>query len=82
MRAHPPKLFLDTATGAVRAYQHYPITLIPAAHQLVTHHYHPVAVVDGVTVYERDASTRRPAGPSPAPASSRSSSRGRKSGAP
>ncbi len=76
MRAHPPKLFLDTATGAVRAYGHYPITLIPAVHRLVEDDYHPVAVIDGVTVYERDAPTRRPAGPSPAPASSRSSYRG------
>ena len=62
MTAHPPKLFLDTSTGAVRAYQHYPTTLIPAVHTLIVDHYRPVAVVDGVTIYERDPAAR-PSGP-------------------
>jgi hypothetical protein len=52
VRAHPPKLFLDTSTGAVRKYQHYPLTLIPSVRAFVDQHYRPVAVVRGVTVYE------------------------------
>ncbi len=54
LRAHPPKLFLDTSTGGVRKYQHYPTTLLPAVHAFVQKHYHPIASVDRVTVYERD----------------------------
>jgi len=62
MEEHPPKLFLDTSTGAVRRYQYYPITLIPAVHRLVVAHYHRVARIDGVTIYERDP---HPAAPGP-----------------
>jgi hypothetical protein len=55
LRAHPPKLFLDTSTGAVRKYQHYPTTLLPAVHTFLEQHYHPIALVDRVTVYQRNA---------------------------
>jgi hypothetical protein len=54
LRAHPPKLFLDTSTGGVRKYQHYPLRLLPPLDRFVAQHYRPVAVVDGVTIYERD----------------------------
>ena len=53
MDADLPKLFLDTSTGRVRQYQHYPITLVPAVRALVNEYYRPVVVVDGVTFYER-----------------------------
>jgi hypothetical protein len=53
LRAHPPKLFLDTSTGGVRKYQHYPLRLLPALDRFVTQHYRRVAVVDGVTIDER-----------------------------
>ncbi len=55
LRAHPPKLFLDTSTGAVRKYQHYPTTLVPAVHTFLEQHYHPIGTVDRVTIYERNA---------------------------
>ena len=52
LQAHPPKLFLDTSTGAVRKYQHYPTTLLPAVHTFLEQHYHPIGSVDRVTVYQ------------------------------
>jgi hypothetical protein len=73
LRAHPPKLFLDTATGAVRRYQYYPITSIPAVHRLVVDDFRRVAVIDGVTIYERRSAPRGAAGVRAGPNASPSS---------
>jgi len=53
VRAHPPKLFLDTTPGGVRGYQSYPFTEIPAIAAFVEQHYRPIDTVGGVTIYER-----------------------------
>jgi len=52
LRAHPPRLFLDTATGHVRKYGHYPLSLVPPVQRFVAQHYRPIGVVRGVTIYE------------------------------
>jgi len=68
LRAHPPRLFLDTATGHVRKYGHYPLSLVPPVERFVVRHYRPIAVVRGVTIYElvpahaRGPATTPPAG--------------------
>ena len=52
LRAHPPKLFLDTSTAKLRTYDHYPLDRIPSVAAFVRKHYRRVATVRGVTVYE------------------------------
>ena len=59
LRARPPKLFLDTSTGRVRKYRHYPLTLVPTVRAFVQRHYRSIAVVRGVTVYELTSSKSR-----------------------
>lgn len=54
LRAHPPVLFLDTSPGAVRKYQHYPLSLLPALARFVHDRYHRIATVDGVAIYQRN----------------------------
>jgi hypothetical protein len=63
LRAHPPKLFLDTTPGGVRGYQDYPFTLIPAVAAFVEQHYRPIDTVDGVVIYERGRPGPSGAGP-------------------
>jgi len=64
LNAHPPKLFLDTATGRVRKYGHYPLSLIPPVQRFVAQHYRAIEVVRGVTIYQL---VRTPARPRAAP---------------
>jgi hypothetical protein len=52
LEARPPKLFLDTSTGRLREYDHYPLTLVPSVHAFVARRYRPIGVVQGVAVYE------------------------------
>jgi hypothetical protein len=52
LRAHPPKLFLDTSTAHLRQYKAYPLSLVPKAQTFVRRHYRRVGTVRGVTVYE------------------------------
>jgi hypothetical protein len=51
MRANPPRLFIDTSTGNVRDYQHYPLASVPAVAAFVHKYYRPIGTVDGVTIY-------------------------------
>jgi hypothetical protein len=54
LRAHPPRLFIDTAAGHVRKYGHYPLSLVPPVERFVQQHYRRIAVVSrGVIIYER-----------------------------
>ena len=50
---HPPALVLDTSTTKRLGYEHYPTSLIPEVDQFIHDGYHRVAVVDGVTVWQR-----------------------------
>jgi hypothetical protein len=47
----PPRLFLDTSTGDVRDYSHYPLRLVPAVAAYVHRNYRVVEKVQGVTIY-------------------------------
>jgi 4-amino-4-deoxy-L-arabinose transferase-like glycosyltransferase len=47
----PPRLFLDTSTGDVRDYEHYPLRLVPAVAAFVHQNYRPLGKVEGVTIY-------------------------------
>ena len=50
---HPPALILDTSTSTRLGYEHYPTSLIPAVDRFIHDGYRRVAVVDGVTVWQR-----------------------------
>jgi hypothetical protein len=50
---HPPALILDTSTSTRLGYEHYPTSLIPEVDRFIHDGYHLVAVVDGVTVWQR-----------------------------
>jgi hypothetical protein len=49
----PPKLILDTSTAANLGYSKYPTTLLPELDRFIHDGYQQVAVVDGVTVWQR-----------------------------
>jgi hypothetical protein len=53
LRAHPPKLFLDTSTARFRGYSNYPLHVVPTVEAYVDAHYRRVAKIRGVTIYER-----------------------------
>jgi len=53
LRAHPPKLFLDTSTAHLRGYGHYPLSVVPAVKAFVEAHYRRVGTLDRVTIYEQ-----------------------------
>jgi hypothetical protein len=54
VRRHPPVLFIDTSTGDIRGYGRYPVKDVPQVRAWVLANFHPVARVDGVTIYRRD----------------------------
>ena len=58
LAAAPPKLILDTSTAPDLGYSKYPISLVPELDRFVHDGYEPVAVVDGVTVWQRTGVTR------------------------
>lgn len=47
----PP--FLDTSTSAELGYSQYPTSLVPELQAFITDGYRQIAVVDGVTVWQR-----------------------------
>jgi hypothetical protein len=50
---HPPVLILDTSTSTRLGYENYPPSLIPEVDRFIHDGYHRVAIVDGVTVWQR-----------------------------
>ncbi|MDQ1430851.1 MAG: hypothetical protein QOF40_1453 [Actinomycetota bacterium] len=59
LRAHPPKLFLDTSTANFRGYGNYPLRRIPSVKAFVDANYRRVATRRGVTIYARTTSPPR-----------------------
>jgi hypothetical protein len=59
MTNEPPKVFVDTSTADLRGYGHYPITVLPGLARLIRTEYHHIGVVNGVTIYERNAPAPR-----------------------
>jgi hypothetical protein len=55
LRAHPPVLILDTSTSSRLGYSRYPTSLVPALDRYIHDGYRQIAVVDGVTVWQRTA---------------------------
>lgn len=53
IEAHPPELFVDTSTAGIRGYGKYPVTVLPGLAKLLRTRYHRIAVVEGVTIYQR-----------------------------
>lgn len=53
LTANPPELILDTSTSSRLGYEKYPITLLPDVDRFLHDGYQQVAVVDGVTVWQR-----------------------------
>jgi hypothetical protein len=51
----PPLLILDTSTSPDLGYRNYPTSLVPALDEFIHDGYRQVAVVNGVTVYQRSA---------------------------
>jgi hypothetical protein len=51
----PPRLILDTSTSSKLGYSKYPTSLIPDLDQLIHSEYRQLAIVDGVTVWQRIA---------------------------
>lgn len=51
----PPRLILDTSTSPQLGYSKYPTSLVPELEQFIQSNYRPLAVVDGVTVWQRTA---------------------------
>lgn len=52
LRAHPPKLFVDTSTANLRHYAKYPLTRIPAVAAFIHARYQRVATVRGIAIYQ------------------------------
>lgn len=61
LEAAPPELFIDTSTADLRDYGRYPVSVLPELAALLQHRYTRVAVINGVTVYQRTG----PAPPTP-----------------
>ena len=55
LTAHPPALILDTSTSSKLGYSRYPTSLVPALDRFIHDGYRQIAVVDGVTVWQRSA---------------------------
>ncbi|MGZ6299005.1 MAG: glycosyltransferase family 39 protein [Candidatus Limnocylindria bacterium] len=53
--ANPPELIVDTAAAGWSDFSSYPMSDYPVLAGLVATRYHPLATVDGVVVYARDA---------------------------
>jgi hypothetical protein len=51
----PPKLILDTSTSENLGYSRYPTSLVPELQTFIIDGYRQIAVVDGVTVWQRIA---------------------------
>ncbi len=51
----PPTLILDTSTSERLGYDRYPTSLLPELQTFITEGYRQIAVVDGVTVWQRIA---------------------------
>ncbi|HEX2785510.1 MAG TPA: hypothetical protein VHN36_18145 [Ilumatobacteraceae bacterium] len=51
----PPKLILDTSSSANLGYSKFPTSLVPELQTFITDGYRQIAVVDGVTVWQRIA---------------------------
>jgi hypothetical protein len=49
----PPELILDTSTSPNLGYSKYPTSLVPELQAFITDGYRQLAVVDGVTVWQR-----------------------------
>ncbi|MGZ8764026.1 MAG: ArnT family glycosyltransferase [Acidimicrobiia bacterium] len=54
---HPPRYVIDTSPAAIRDAQYYPMSKFPSIKALVGANYHYVRSIDGIAVYERNAST-------------------------
>jgi hypothetical protein len=52
LRAHPPRIFLDTSTARIRGYQNYPLSVVPSVERFVHDRYRRVGKLRGVTIYE------------------------------
>ncbi len=50
-----PKLILDTSTSAKLGYRNFPTSLVPQLERIIRDSYTKIAVVDGVTVWQRRA---------------------------
>ena len=50
---HPPAFILDTSTDPYGTFTHYPLSRFSEVAGLVRDGYEPVAVVEGVTIYQR-----------------------------
>ena len=55
LRAHPPKLFLDTSTAGLRGYGSYPLSRVPSVKAFVDANYRRIGTVRGVTIYQHVA---------------------------
>jgi hypothetical protein len=55
LTAHPPVLILDTSTSPELGYGRYPTSLVPDLDRFIHDGYRQIAVVDGVTVWQRSA---------------------------
>jgi hypothetical protein len=55
LTAHPPVLILDTSTSSHLGYGRYPTSLVPTIDRFIHDGYRQIAVVDGVTVWQRSA---------------------------
>jgi Dolichyl-phosphate-mannose-protein mannosyltransferase/DolP-mannose mannosyltransferase len=53
---HPPRYVVDTSPAAIRDAQYYPMSKFPSIKALVGANYHYVRSIDGIAVYERNAS--------------------------
>jgi hypothetical protein len=51
----PPKLIVDTSTSPRLGYSKYPTSLVPQLEQFIESNYRQLAVLDGVTVWQRRA---------------------------
>ena len=53
LRAHPPRLVVDTSTSSALGYSNYPMSLFPEVETFVTENYEYVTDIDGVSVWRR-----------------------------
>ncbi|MGZ4770939.1 MAG: hypothetical protein ACXVLX_19990, partial [Ilumatobacteraceae bacterium] len=51
----PPKLILDTSTSDDLGYSKFPTSLVPQLDSMIHADYVKIAVVDGVTIWQRTA---------------------------
>ena len=55
LERHPPQLIVDTSTDDWSNFASYPMSNYPVLASLVASSYHPVATIDGVVIYARNA---------------------------